>query len=478
MVFILRGLVAFRLPLTGDEAYYWEWSRHLALGYVDHPPATAFLIAAFTTFGNAPGFVRLGFVLCGVVAAVAASGAATILAKGDPRAGAVAALVLTVTPLASPAFGTASPDGPYLMFWCTSLYFAARAFSMHEKRDWLFLGIALGGVLLSRIFGFALLFGLIVYALAPKLRHVWREGFAITLCVATLMYMPFLLWNAAHHWVTFTFAFIHRHEGEHGSLRNLLALYEAQAGVYSPGIFAAVFLAALRPCDRLLAWTALPLCVLLTLLALFCDVEMYWIWGAFASLCVMLGVAYVRLTPEKRIVWTIVTMGPGLLIMALFFLVALAPAVSYRWVYRETGIQLHDAGPFEIFAFAPLAHDVERIARDEHAVVMTDGYGLSSVLDFNAGLPPIVIGYDWQGREARSWYVPAAPVRRALFVDKVPLRIRPDFQRQLGKACARTADGGVHAYAYGGTPPRNFYFTWCEAPRPSWLAILRWEQQA
>jgi hypothetical protein len=100
------------------------------------------------------------------------------------------------------------------------------------------------------------------------------------------------------------------------------------------------------------------------------------------------------------------------------------------------------------------------------------------VLDFNAGLPPVVIGYDWQGRESRSWYVPAAPVHRALFVDKVPLRIRPDFQRQLGKACARTADGGVHAYAYGGTPPRNFYFTWCEEPRPSWLAILRWEQQA
>jgi len=46
---------------------------------------------------------------------------------------------------------------------------------------------------------------------------------------------------------------------------------------------------------------------------------------------------------------------------------------------------LHDAGPFEIFAFAPLAADVKRIASDKHATVTTDGYGLSSVLDFNAG---------------------------------------------------------------------------------------------
>src|SRR5579875_2988824 len=27
-----------RLPLLPDEAYYWDWSRRLALGYFDHPP--------------------------------------------------------------------------------------------------------------------------------------------------------------------------------------------------------------------------------------------------------------------------------------------------------------------------------------------------------------------------------------------------------------------------------------------------------
>ena len=30
--------------LIPDEAYYWVWSRHLAAGYLDHPPMVALLI--------------------------------------------------------------------------------------------------------------------------------------------------------------------------------------------------------------------------------------------------------------------------------------------------------------------------------------------------------------------------------------------------------------------------------------------------
>ena len=48
------ALVALRLvsatwtPLTFDEAYYWMWSKHLAFGYYDHPPAVAYVIRAGT----------------------------------------------------------------------------------------------------------------------------------------------------------------------------------------------------------------------------------------------------------------------------------------------------------------------------------------------------------------------------------------------------------------------------------------------
>jgi 4-amino-4-deoxy-L-arabinose transferase-like glycosyltransferase len=111
-VTFMRAIADFKLPLTGDEAYYWEWSRHLAFGYVDHPPAVAWTIRAFAWLGAVPGAVRIGFVLCGVVATLAAAAAATRLAGGDRRAGAATALAFALTPLFSMAFGSATPDGP------------------------------------------------------------------------------------------------------------------------------------------------------------------------------------------------------------------------------------------------------------------------------------------------------------------------------------------------------------------------------
>ena len=38
---VLRLIAAAWTPLTFDEAYYWMWSKHLAGGYYDHPPAVA-----------------------------------------------------------------------------------------------------------------------------------------------------------------------------------------------------------------------------------------------------------------------------------------------------------------------------------------------------------------------------------------------------------------------------------------------------
>ena len=127
--------------------------------------------------------------------------------------------------------------------------------------------------------------------------------------------------------------------------------------------------------------------------------------------------------------------------------------------------------------YAMVARDAAKLASSHDAVVMTDGYGLSSVMDFDAGVAPIVIGYDWQGRESRNWYPDANRPQRALFVDKEPLSTRPDIALHLQRACAHVADGGVHGYAYGGTTPRRYYFTWCDGLVPEGLEILRWERE-
>ena len=472
-----RFLVAFKLPLTGDEAYYWEWSRHLAWGYVDHPPMVAWTIAAFSVFGHTPGLVRVGFVLCGLVASLAIA-ACAIEITGDRRAGAVAALALALTPLASLAFGSASPDGPYLMFWTLALWLGARAFKRDDLVDWTLFGVAIAGVLLSRVLGFALLFGIVGYALTPGVRHVWRRGMPLALVVCALLFSPFVAWNASHDWVTFAFAVVHRHQESHSfDVRRVAELLLTQFAAYSPGIFVAIVICAFRPRNAFLAWTAIPMLVIVTALAFVEKVEIHWIFGAVASLAAMLGIVFAQISNRMKIVWTTICVVPGAILVPAILAVSFAPIPIYEFINRETGAQLRNGGPFEIMTYAMVAKDAAKLARDRDAIVMTDGYGLSSVMDFDSGIAPVVIGYDWQGRESRTWYPDAERPTRALFVDKEPLATRPDIALHLQRACARVVDGGVHPYRFGGTTPRAYYFTWCEGLGPESLAILRWERE-
>jgi hypothetical protein len=478
LIFVGRGIGAFTVPLTGDEAYYWEWSRRLAAGYVDHPPAVAWTIHLFAQFGQVPGLVRLGFVLCGVVASLGLAGCANEI-TGDKRAGAVAALAMAIVPLTLIAFGTASPDGPYLMFWSLALWFAARAFKRDDVGDWILLGLMVGGVLLSRVLGFALPFGLAAYALfTPSARHVWKRGMPIALAVCAVVCTPFIIWNAQHDWVTLLFGVAYRHEGVANSLSvwRVLSLLGVQAAAYSPGIWIAVLVLTFRPRNALLAWTAIPQFAIVTFLALFERVEIHWVFGFFASLCAMLGIAYVQISHRMKIVWTTASVVPAALLLPAIFAFTFAPVPIYRVIHRETGAQLRNAGPFEIMTYQMVADDAGALAKQKDAVVMTDGYGLSSVMDFDAGVAPVVIGYDWQGRESRSWFPDSERPARALFVDKEPLSTRPDIALHLRRACTRVVDGGIHAFSYGGVR-RAYYYTWCEGLVPDGLAILRWERE-
>src|SRR5258708_23045128 len=85
LVRLFFGMLLSPFP---DETYYWDWSRHLAFGYYDHPPVIAWLIAAGNwlagLFGaNAsPLAIRLFPVIAGGGARLFASLAAYPLGRG------------------------------------------------------------------------------------------------------------------------------------------------------------------------------------------------------------------------------------------------------------------------------------------------------------------------------------------------------------------------------------------------------------
>jgi len=50
VLLVIKLALAATLAPFGDEAWYWQESRHLALGYSDLPPATAWLDASWVVY--------------------------------------------------------------------------------------------------------------------------------------------------------------------------------------------------------------------------------------------------------------------------------------------------------------------------------------------------------------------------------------------------------------------------------------------
>ncbi len=241
---VVRLVFAAMLPLFPDETYYWDWSRHLAAGYFDHPPAIAYLIAGGTTlFGASPFGIRFFPVLAGAVASMSSVAIAQRLGGGT--AARTAAIVFALMPLAASGLVLATPDAPLLAASAFGLYHVvaalqASARSRASTQHWQTAGIALGLAFAAKYTSILLpLTVTVAMLLRPSLRARFREPGPYLACLlATIVFLPVLLWNAEHDWVSFRFQLQHGLGTPRGSaFKRELDLVGGQLGLVSPIIF-------------------------------------------------------------------------------------------------------------------------------------------------------------------------------------------------------------------------------------------------
>lgn len=263
---VVRLVFAAVLPLFPDEAYYWDWSRHLAPGYFDHPPGVALTVRFGTALlapfglGATPLAVRLGAVLAGIVAATATVGIARRIA--GERAALLGALAMTVLPLAAAGLVLASPDAPLLATSATALYCIVCALeepvrSSASLRWWTLAGLCLGAAFWSKYTSILLPVGTaLAVSMHSQLRARLREPGPYVACiVATIAFLPVLLWNSRHGWISFTYQLSHGLGTSPGSVVAAALKREGdflggQAGLASPILFVMAALAV----GRTLRW--------------------------------------------------------------------------------------------------------------------------------------------------------------------------------------------------------------------------------
>src|SRR5262249_19733275 len=153
---LIRGFVAAATPLSYDEAYYWQWSKHLAAGYYDHPPAIAFMIRIGTAiFGDTSLGVRFVPWLLSIPATWAVARAASVMLK-EAQGAVLAALFFNLMPMVGIEALVATPDALAIAAAAFLLYALVQIAETGRGVWWIAVGVAAGLGLLAKYTGFFL----------------------------------------------------------------------------------------------------------------------------------------------------------------------------------------------------------------------------------------------------------------------------------------------------------------------------------
>ena len=219
---VLRLVALGELPLIGDEAYYWLWSRRLALSYYDHPAGTALLIRIGTEL---LGDSELGVRLLNALAGALCVPLLAVLGRRlfSVRAGLIGAAFLA---LGAPCLITsrfAYTDMPHLALMLTNLLLFTRlpwrpdmpgaeqgSSPSGERRGWCVAwGLSLALLFNVKYAAYLYALGLGVAILCWSRHLLRRRWFWVGVAMGAMGLLPVLWWNATHGWASFAWQLAH-----------------------------------------------------------------------------------------------------------------------------------------------------------------------------------------------------------------------------------------------------------------------------
>jgi len=189
-----------------DEFYYIECAKHLAFGYVDHPPFSIFKLWAWIgIFGDSLFSIRIiPSVLYGLLIVLVSM--ITIQMNGSSFASIISALAVLSSPQILGISGFYSMNSFELFFWALLFLILVMILKGADKRLWLLFGIILGFGLMNKfsIGILAVALNLSMY-FTPLRKDLTDKYFLAGNLIAFLIFTPFLFWNYLNGFPTIEF---------------------------------------------------------------------------------------------------------------------------------------------------------------------------------------------------------------------------------------------------------------------------------
>ncbi|MFN7942992.1 MAG: glycosyltransferase family 39 protein [Thermoanaerobaculia bacterium] len=311
-----------RYGYHGDELYFLECGRHLAFGYVDHPPLIPWLARLADDLGGSLLALRLPAIAAGT-GTMAFTALLVREWGGGRRAQLLALLCLLLAPAALRM--AAMLDIPVVeVFLCTvAAYLVARARSRGERWTWVLAGGALGLAMLAKhsslLWGGALAMGIVATQDRRALASRWPW---IGAAVALLFFAPNLVWQADHGFATFEFMRTLRHEvlAEQGR-----GLFVAGQLLYFHPLAVPVWVSGLRFAFTRAGLAARPFALLFLAMFVFLLVtggKPYYLASAYPAVLAAGAIALERRLATRATAWralvaSLAATGAGLALLTL-----------------------------------------------------------------------------------------------------------------------------------------------------------------
>ncbi|WP_114751602.1 ArnT family glycosyltransferase [Pleomorphovibrio marinus] len=200
------------LSLFTEEAQYWLWSRNLDWNYYSKPLMIA-LYNRFSTFlfGHKEFAVRINAVFFAAGTAWVLFELAISMFK-NAKLAYWSSILLLVMPFYHLASLFHTTDSSLVFFWALSILLIWKATHSHRLTYWLLAGIATALGILSKNVMVLILPYTLLFLLIKDYRQIISGRFLVFILIASMSFIPILIWNLQNDWVTF------RHVGTLGGV--------------------------------------------------------------------------------------------------------------------------------------------------------------------------------------------------------------------------------------------------------------------
>ena len=338
---LLKAVLATRLSLFVDEAFYWQESRHLAWAYSDLPGLTAWLIRLGTSvFGEGTLALRMPFLLlASIVPWLVVRITAREFGEGAGWVAGIAALLL---PLAGSLGLMALPDTAMVVATLLCLDAGARLLRGvgYGAALQLAVGLAIGALSHYR-FAAVIGVGAVALLMLPQGRQALRDPrLWIAIAFGAAAWTPLLAWNFENAEAGLRFQLVDRHPWawQPGGAW-FIAI---QALLATPLLFAALLLGGWRGARadsepvRFIALSGGLVVLGFFVLGFFADTErvsFHWPLPGLVALLPLLPLALLR-WPRWLRVLTWATAGAGLVAVLGYYAMVSIPELRARTAAR------------------------------------------------------------------------------------------------------------------------------------------------